>query len=532
MLTLPQGPAPVRAMPPSILTPDRAPAAHLALPNEDPGGMAQTVGKLGGALAKAQRQMEAAKRDRGGQIQNRTYQYATLASVWDSIREPLTASELAVVQTTEPHGLDAVCVVTTLVHASGEWIRGRLVMPVALRTPQGFGSAITYARRYGLMAIVGIAPEDDDGASASDPRPEQSSGQKGSRTNAAAAAAPPAPSPAPAPRVAPELLDVEQQIRSTYAPAFPSVGSERELDALIYENPPRAGNELLGALQGVARGDEQTGARRFRPRARRRGEALMLRPDVTLSKGPLLDSPCLAWLTAEWTENSSRYSKRGTAMHRLLAILVNGGVFELPEKYDERAMFDRARSWLASSRFLRGTALGLRAEVVYAYDVAARTARELPFPAGLEGTRWYANAALRAQHGVLPTELCGTLDLVGDGLDADGPFLQVDDYKFHWAPTASPARAQLELQALAVATARGIRRVKVTGVHVWRDREWLEAYELGAWELDTVAVHVDSLANRTAANDPFPAPGAHCDSCYCPARKSCEAYIQLGRRAS
>jgi hypothetical protein len=258
----------------------------------------------------------------------------------------------------------------------------------------------------------------------------------------------------------------------------------------------------------------------------------MLRPDMSFSKGPLAASPCLAWLAADWTENTSRYSRRGTAMHRLLAILVNGGTLELPEKYDERAMFDRARAWLAANRFVRGTALGLRAEVVYAYDVETRAARELPFPAGLEGTRWYANPALRAQHGVCPTELCGTLDLLSDGMDAEGPFLQVDDYKFHWREAASPARAQLELQALAVAAARGIRRVKISAVHVWRDREWLESYELGAWELDTVALHVDRLANRTAANDPFPAPGPHCDSCYCPARKSCEAYIQLGRRAS
>lgn len=144
MSTLPQGPAPVRAVPAKPLsTLEPAPFPALALPNEDPAGMAETVGKLGAALAKAQRIMETAKRDRGGQIQNRTYQYATLASVWEAIREPLTANGLSVVQTTEPHGLEAICVVTTLVHESGEWIRGRLPMPVALRTPQGFGSAIT-----------------------------------------------------------------------------------------------------------------------------------------------------------------------------------------------------------------------------------------------------------------------------------------------------------------------------------------------------------------------------------------------------
>ena len=53
--------------------------------------------------------------------------------------------------------------VTKLVHAeSGEWQKSLLVMPLSKTDPQGYGSALTYARRYGLSALVGIVTEDDD----------------------------------------------------------------------------------------------------------------------------------------------------------------------------------------------------------------------------------------------------------------------------------------------------------------------------------------------------------------------------------
>jgi hypothetical protein len=54
-----------------------------------------------------------------------------------------------------------------LMHSSGEWISGVLEIKPVKTDPQGIGSALTYARRYGLMAMIGIAPEDDDGNAAS-----------------------------------------------------------------------------------------------------------------------------------------------------------------------------------------------------------------------------------------------------------------------------------------------------------------------------------------------------------------------------
>lgn len=93
--------------------------------------------------------------------------YANLASVWDTIREPLTSNGFAVVQTSEPCDF-GVTVITTLMHTSGEWIRGKLTIRAEKPTPQGYGSAFSYGKRYALMAIVGAATvdEDDDGESA------------------------------------------------------------------------------------------------------------------------------------------------------------------------------------------------------------------------------------------------------------------------------------------------------------------------------------------------------------------------------
>jgi hypothetical protein len=93
--------------------------------------------------------------------------YADLNSIWDACRTLLTENGLAVIQTNAP-GEVGVVVETTLAHESGEYITSELFLPLDKNTPQGVGSAITYGRRYGLAAIVGIvADEDDDGNAAS-----------------------------------------------------------------------------------------------------------------------------------------------------------------------------------------------------------------------------------------------------------------------------------------------------------------------------------------------------------------------------
>lgn len=94
--------------------------------------------------------------------------YADLASIADSIKDTLKANDLAVVQTNRANGTDSLVLVTTLIHSSGEYISGELEIPLTKKDAQGVGSAMTYGRRYGLSAILGIVTEeDDDGSGAS-----------------------------------------------------------------------------------------------------------------------------------------------------------------------------------------------------------------------------------------------------------------------------------------------------------------------------------------------------------------------------
>lgn len=123
----------------------------------------ETIGKLAEALAKAQGAIKGATKDTKNDFFRS--KYADLSSVWDACRSQLAANGLSVIQTMDDS--QGVTVVTTLAHSSGEWIRGRLTMKPVKDDPQGVGSAITYARRYALAAMVGVAPEDDDGNAAS-----------------------------------------------------------------------------------------------------------------------------------------------------------------------------------------------------------------------------------------------------------------------------------------------------------------------------------------------------------------------------
>jgi hypothetical protein len=123
------------------------------------------INELAEALAKAQAKVKGAAKDSTNPHFRNSY--ADLASVWDACRDALTSNRLSVVQTTEPSDGTIVTVYTTLLHASGQWMRGALTMKPQKVDPQGIGSCITYARRYALAAMVGVAPEEDDGNAAS-----------------------------------------------------------------------------------------------------------------------------------------------------------------------------------------------------------------------------------------------------------------------------------------------------------------------------------------------------------------------------
>ena len=130
------------------------------------------LNKLARALARAQAQIEPVEPNAIGSLddagEERSYRYATLARVWLAVGGPLTRNGLSVAQTCEPGEAGELRLVTTLLHSSGQWISGTTVVPLPAQTPQGYGSALTYARRYGLGAMVGLCVDhDDDGAAGS-----------------------------------------------------------------------------------------------------------------------------------------------------------------------------------------------------------------------------------------------------------------------------------------------------------------------------------------------------------------------------
>jgi len=125
----------------------------------------EQINEIATALAKAQAEIEGAKKDSTNPHFKSSY--ADLASVWDACRKALTANGLSVVQgPVSDEG--RVGVTTMLMHSSGQWLESTFFMRPTKDDPQGAGSALTYARRYALAAMVGVAPEDDDGNAASE----------------------------------------------------------------------------------------------------------------------------------------------------------------------------------------------------------------------------------------------------------------------------------------------------------------------------------------------------------------------------
>ena len=121
----------------------------------------ENINELAAALSRAQGAIKGALKD--SLNPHFKAKYADLASTWDACREQLAKNELSVVQMPDVSETGGIAVETILMHSSGQWISSRFVMPLAKPDAHGVGSAITYARRYALAAMVGIAPEDDDG---------------------------------------------------------------------------------------------------------------------------------------------------------------------------------------------------------------------------------------------------------------------------------------------------------------------------------------------------------------------------------
>lgn len=138
------------------------------------------LNELATALAKAQGQMEGALKASANPFYKS--RYADLKSVWEACRKPLSDNGLSVVQAVRCEhqspdvnalkqvadniGLPPAVICTTmLMHSSGQWIMEELTMWPKENGPQPIGSCTSYARRYGLAAMIGIYQEDDDAES-------------------------------------------------------------------------------------------------------------------------------------------------------------------------------------------------------------------------------------------------------------------------------------------------------------------------------------------------------------------------------
>jgi hypothetical protein len=128
------------------------------------------IGTLAAALAKAQAEIVNPEKSLTATIESprpregqRTFRYASLSTGLDIVRKCLGQHEIATVQSTAiDRDTGLIRLTTTLVHASGEWVSSDWpVCPTTETAPHRMGAALTYARRYALFTLVGIAGEDD-----------------------------------------------------------------------------------------------------------------------------------------------------------------------------------------------------------------------------------------------------------------------------------------------------------------------------------------------------------------------------------
>jgi hypothetical protein len=178
------------------------------------------IAQIAPALVKALGELTDVPKGREAKIPTKTgasygYKYADLADTLSMIRPVLARHGLAVTQTASNPDGDTVAITTTLIHSSGEWMSFHPLLLPNGRTAQETGSAITYGRRYSLLAVLGLAAEDDDGASAA-PRQSRSASPRSQER----------PQPAPKPKVStPE----EEEIRRMLAEV--STGTAKTIKA-------------------------------------------------------------------------------------------------------------------------------------------------------------------------------------------------------------------------------------------------------------------------------------------------------------
>ena len=123
-----------------------------------------SITKIAPALLKAQAAIKfAVKGDENPFFKSK---YAGLPTVILCVKDPLNLNGIAFLQTPTQSDPGALSLTTRLIHQSGEWIEDTATCPLPKADPQGYGSAMTYLRRYSLAAICGVYQDDDDGEGA------------------------------------------------------------------------------------------------------------------------------------------------------------------------------------------------------------------------------------------------------------------------------------------------------------------------------------------------------------------------------
>ncbi len=131
------------------------------------------IDKIAAALAKAQGKIASPGKNKTATVPMKAggtykYNYADLADVIESMREPFEANGLAMIQPAFTPRPGMVVVVTRLMHESGQYLESDLTLGLADEKPQTLGGAITYGRRYAACGMAGISPDDDNDATSGD----------------------------------------------------------------------------------------------------------------------------------------------------------------------------------------------------------------------------------------------------------------------------------------------------------------------------------------------------------------------------
>lgn len=124
----------------------------------------ESITKISAALLQAQLAITFAAKDANNP--HFKSKYADLPTVIDAVKPALNANGIVFLQALAPAPAGFVSLTTRLLHESGEWIEETAQEPLAQNTPQGYGSAVTYLRRYSLASFVGLYQDDDDGHAA------------------------------------------------------------------------------------------------------------------------------------------------------------------------------------------------------------------------------------------------------------------------------------------------------------------------------------------------------------------------------